>query len=521
MYAILSLFTLCVAICVPSANAQDFNANTKKSSVFIATYDSKGYFSGWGSGFFVDEGIVITNKHVIDESKYFRIFATKDDFSVDLECYKDITLSDVKINLDNDVAYIRVYVNCDHGIVQFANNDPPPGQKIGIIGYPNKGTVSASMELSISTGSVTGETEQGWLSTDAYIHFGNSGGPVVENDRVVGVAVAKGLTKDGDYVEGYFVPTSSIVEGLLYANTSTFGYTYQDLQKNNGYNAEPESFGTEGDPFDPIRTTKFATNSLCTLRLGEGAESTGYGGCQCIASYHISDDKKSCEPGAEGYIDPYNSYLQRSSISSRYSTSSQVSNLSSPPNPNTSSTSISSVRIFTDYSQYDSGYEAVVSLQESGIIDGYPDGTFRPKGNINRAELLKILVEGFYHEEVRGETHCFPDVAEQWFAPYVCAAKRLGWISGYPDGTFRPANSLNRAEGIKIVLSSLTTHTRNTEYLPYDVASDSWFAPFVGKALEKGILASRGSFRPETGLTREDAAVWIWNGTRSVRSDSF
>ena len=488
--------TLCISVCIPSTLAEEINANTKKSSVFIATYDNKGYFSGWGSGFFVDEGIVITNKHVIDESKYFRIFATKDDFSVDLECYKDITLSDVKINLDNDVAYIRVYVNCEHGIVQFANNDPPKGQKIGIIGYPNKGTVSDSMKLSISTGSITGETDQGWLSTDAYIHFGNSGGPVVENDRVVGVAVAKGETKDGQYVEGYFVPTSVIVNGLLYANTSTFGYTMQDLQKNNGYNAEPENFGTEGDPFDPIRTTQFATNSLCKLRLGEGAESTGYGGCQCIASYHVSNDKKSCEPGADGYIDPYINYLQRSSSSSSSSSSSTSSGL----------------HVFTDYTKEDSGYEAVMSLQASGIIDGYPDGTFRPKGVINRAELLKILVEGFYHQEVEAENHCFPDVADEWFAPYVCAAKRLGWISGYPDGTFRPANSVNRAEGIKIVLSSLTTDMQNSEYIPYDVPSESWFAPFVGKALEKGILVSRGSFRPEANLTREDAAVWIFRG---------
>jgi len=171
-----------------SVYAEEQTSNTKSSTVFIANYDSKGSYIGWGSGFFVDEGIVITNKHVIEGATYYRIFSTNADDSVDIACYKDIGRTDVKINLDDDVAYIRVYINCEHGVVQFADGDPKRGESIGVIGYPSQGTLAESMNLYISTGSVTGEITNSWLRTDAYIHFGNSGGPLFNKDgNLIGI----------------------------------------------------------------------------------------------------------------------------------------------------------------------------------------------------------------------------------------------------------------------------------------------------------------------------------------------
>jgi len=489
-----------VVASIPTVLAEEQSANTKSSTVFIANYDSKGSYIGWGSGFFVDEGIVITNKHVIEGATYYRIFSTNADDSVDIACYKDIGRTDVKINLDDDVAYIRVYINCEHGVVQFADGDPKRGESIGVIGYPSQGTLAESMNLYISTGSVTGEITNSWLRTDAYIHFGNSGGPVVQDGYVVGVAVAKSLNSDGTYAAGYFVPTSIIIEGLLNANNSTFGYTAQNLQNNNSYKLEPETFGTEGDPFDPVRKTEKAYNGDCSRSLGEGGTATGYSGCECKPSYHVGDNGDTCEPGAEGYIDPYAKRL-RQALSSAASSASSSRSTAKTTTPD-----------FTDLSDSDPGYSAVMSLRAAGVISGYPDGTFKPQGEINRAELMKILIEGFYEQENLGETNCFPDVQDQWFAPYVCAGKRLGWIDGYPDGTFKPGNSVNRAEGIKIVMSSLTSNFKARVQMPRDVPTGSWFFDFVGKAIEQGIVIEERLFKPSENLTREDAALWIFRG---------
>ena len=95
-------------------------------------------------------------------------------------------------------------------------------------------------------------------------------------------------------------------------------------------------------------------------------------------------------------------------------------------------------------------------------MDGHPDGTFRPEGVVNRAELAKMIVNG--NSEFLGEepvnlsnTDCFTDVNDEWFAPYVCYAKGKGWVVGYPDGSFQPERSVNRAEAIKMTLASMYT----------------------------------------------------------------
>lgn len=285
----------------PSSFAAETVDNTRLFTVFIANYDRDGNFTGWGSGFFVDEGIVITNKHVIEGGQSYRIFSTGGDGTVDLSCYKDIQKSDVKINLEDDIAYIRVFINCPHGIVQFASADPGIGAKVSVIGYPHRGTVSDSLELSMTTGSVTGQSDGPWFKTNAFIHFGNSGGPVVHNDRVVGVAVAKAVDREGNYITGLFVPVSVVRKGLAYANNSTFGYTPQDDQEHPAYT---NITFTPVDPFNPQRSGHKASNIACVESLGSGGEATGAGGCRCRASYHKDPTGKMCLPGAEARKNP-------------------------------------------------------------------------------------------------------------------------------------------------------------------------------------------------------------------------
>lgn len=483
--------------------AQDFHINSKFATVLIISYDAEGDILGRGSGFFVDEGIIVTNIHVIDGyARYYRIYSTGLDGEFDSSCYKDITRSDIKLNLEDDIAYIRAYINCPHTSVYFASEDPKIGSQISVYGYPALGdSFYSTFEMIRNDGEIISEfpAKVGlkeyrgpWLLTDALIHSGNSGGPVVQDGKVVGIAVASHQDSSGIAIDGVFIPVSIIVSGLENANNSTFGYTPQQDQKNFVY-VEPEPefpYGEAGDPFNPLRKMTIATNSTCDESLGHGGEATGTGGCRCKATYHQNAAKTACVPGAEGWTDP-NMDVARAVSTSR------VSNIAP---------------LFSDYDISNKGYTAVRTLKEAGIISGYPDGTFRPQGTINRAELLKILVEGFYPREVLGETGCFPDVGEEWFAPYVCAAKRLGWIDGYPDGTFRPAASINRAEGIKIIISSLTEDRLTPEAVPADVPVDSWFYGYVSMGLELGIIESLNDFLPGNNLTREDASVWLFNG---------
>lgn len=141
--------------------------------------------------------------------------------------------------------------------------------------------------------------------------------------------------------------------------------------------------------------------------------------------------------------------------------------------------------------------EAIIYLYKHNIIGGYPDGTFRPDGTINRAELLKILVGdkvasldvmdegGKPHPEYQ---NCFPDVHEEWFAVSICFAKKQGWISGYPDGTFRPSQSVTKAEAVKMLVS-IEGFTPSAQASPFDdVQEGDWYAPFIQAAYAKNLL---------------------------------
>ncbi len=149
--------------------------------------------------------------------------------------------------------------------------------------------------------------------------------------------------------------------------------------------------------------------------------------------------------------------------------------------------------------------KAIQYLKYNGIIDGYEDSTFKPENTVNRAELLKILVGGKgVNPAVENFNNCFPDVTTEWFAPYVCYAKDAGWVEGYPDGTFQPASEVNKVEAIKILVNSQGYQlSASSEYLYDDVDSTQWYYQFLKTAKDKGILEETGAnFKPANAMTR-------------------
>lgn len=126
---------------------------------------------------------------------------------------------------------------------------------------------------------------------------------------------------------------------------------------------------------------------------------------------------------------------------------------------------------FPDVPESSPFYDAVNYAQEKNIVKGYPDGTYRPGDTVNRAEFTKIILEAVNIDESTCKISLLSDVpVGTWFAPYVCKANLLGIIKGYPDGTFRPANPINFAEAAKIVALTFGAETKT---------EDPWFKPYV------------------------------------------
>ena len=118
---------------------------------------------------------------------------------------------------------------------------------------------------------------------------------------------------------------------------------------------------------------------------------------------------------------------------------------------------------FSDMDFDSEGIEYVISAHNMGVISGYPDGTFNPDGEINRAEALKIIfmivnedVDLLYGDDLLDyyylPSNPFPDVdIDAWYAPYIVYAYMNGIVSGYGDGYFRPDQQIALGEMAKII----------------------------------------------------------------------
>ncbi len=173
--------------------------------------------------------------------------------------------------------------------------------------------------------------------------------------------------------------------------------------------------------------------------------------------------------------------------------------------------------LFTDLSYLDDYYGAISALTEEEIFKGYADGSFLPNKDINRAELLKILIEG------QGITpdptiykNCFSDVEQAWYAKYVCYAKEQEWIQGYSDGSFRPGNTVNKVEALKMLFEVYEEGLNEGQVvsdLPYpDLLTDEWYSVYVDEASDLGILEETPgeSFDATDGRTRAEMALELY-----------
>lgn len=158
-------------------------------------------------------------------------------------------------------------------------------------------------------------------------------------------------------------------------------------------------------------------------------------------------------------------------------------------------------------------------LAKNNVIQGYPDGTFGPDKCVKRAELLKLIYE-LQDKELSNDTRSnFKDTeVGQWYIPYVNTAKELGTIEGYPDGTFKPGQCVNRAEALKITqnafIKGYTPEKFQREVC--DVHDTDWFSSYVHFGLTRRVVGGETTtngdcgglnFRPGDDMTRKEIAT--------------
>ena len=168
---------------------------------------------------------------------------------------------------------------------------------------------------------------------------------------------------------------------------------------------------------------------------------------------------------------------------------------------------------FNDVESYNANKDAIEYVQQEKIMNGYSDGSFKPEGEVNRAEAVKILIAANDISVLPAES-IFLDVENHaWYAPYISTALARGLVKGYDDGTFRPGNTISRAEFLKVAIEAAQIPVPTRIIANYNnIPSDAWYAPYFAVAYEENLLTAQkgGNIAPHTIITREEAAQVIW-----------
>ncbi len=157
----------------------------------------------------------------------------------------------------------------------------------------------------------------------------------------------------------------------------------------------------------------------------------------------------------------------------------------------------------SDVSEAYWAYQQISELVKADVLSGYPDGTFKPENLVNRAEFAKMMVRGMdlASDEYLGDTG-FLDVPQDfWASSYIMACVNKGYVNGMPGGVFCPGQSITGAQLAAILVRTLPIETPASGTGPY------WYEEFVKIADENGLLFP--GFDPEAAVSRAQCAYSI------------
>ena len=171
---------------------------------------------------------------------------------------------------------------------------------------------------------------------------------------------------------------------------------------------------------------------------------------------------------------------------------------------------------FTDSSKINYA-EAVDVLSEAKVIDGYADGAFNPSNTLTRGAAAKIICNLILGPTAASalvaDAAPYKDVAANHpFAGYIAYCQKTGIISGYADGTFKPANTLTGYAFMKMLLGALGYKADVEGY-----TSPNWSINVAKQAINAGLNKGlKGDFNGVKAVNREEACLYAFNTLKAT-----
>ncbi|WP_049683285.1 S-layer homology domain-containing protein [Peribacillus loiseleuriae] len=158
-------------------------------------------------------------------------------------------------------------------------------------------------------------------------------------------------------------------------------------------------------------------------------------------------------------------------------------------------------------------YQAVSSLSEKKIINGFPDGSFKPLEKLNRGQAAVILAKVLGLDTADVSKPSFTDVKiSSYYYHAVAALTEAGVISGYKDGTFKPDKPVTRAEVAAMIVTGYKLQEEKLVDNPFkDIDAEAWYASYIPALLKNNIAVGTTSttFSPNETVKRGDMALFI------------
>jgi hypothetical protein len=167
----------------------------------------------------------------------------------------------------------------------------------------------------------------------------------------------------------------------------------------------------------------------------------------------------------------------------------------------------------TDMSELEG--QSAAELYRRAVLGGYPDGEFKGEREVNRAEAAKFLLFARLGDTFSlhtGKNGGFSDVLKgEWYARFVIESAERGIIEGYPDGLFKPAKEVNTVEFLKMLTLTFDLET-DLEYSQTDVEEDAWYKQYVGVVDKYDLFPhwESDTLNATKKLSREDVSIAIY-----------
>ncbi|GMK37770.1 hypothetical protein PCCS19_08240 [Paenibacillus sp. CCS19] len=172
---------------------------------------------------------------------------------------------------------------------------------------------------------------------------------------------------------------------------------------------------------------------------------------------------------------------------------------------------------FTDLQHTQWAEDSIMYMANRGTVAGYGNGLFKPEGRVTRAQAAAFLVRELYPDQQPDSGQTYSDVSTSYpFYREISIAARNGLTGGFPDGTFHPDAPITRAETAALLTRAYELTNGSSQSANLSDIAAHWAVDPIRTMSSNGLLGgySDGTFRPNQSVSRAEFAVFM---TRVIR----